>query len=75
VLSYNAATLQQERAYTAEPGETLASIWQKGAGLSADSSGNIYAESAEGFYDIERMQAMHDFQVLIGLCQPGKGYW
>jgi len=50
VLSYNAATLQQESAYTAEPGKTLASIWQKGAGLSADSSGNIYAETGEGFY-------------------------
>jgi hypothetical protein len=50
VLSYNAATLQQEGAYTAEPGKTLASIWQKGAGLSADSSGAIYAETAEGFY-------------------------
>ena len=31
VLSYNASTLQQEGAYTAEPGKTLASIWQKGA--------------------------------------------
>jgi hypothetical protein len=50
VLSYNAATLQQEGAYSAEPGKTLASIWQKGAGISADSSGNIYAETAEGFY-------------------------
>src|SRR3984893_1704567 len=50
VLSYNASTLQQEGAYTAEPGKTLASIWQKGAGLSADSSGNLYAETAEGFY-------------------------
>jgi hypothetical protein len=50
VLSYNAATLQQEGAYTAEPGKTLASIWQKGAGLTADSSGAIYAETAEGFY-------------------------
>src|SRR5260370_28688040 len=49
VLSYNAATLQQEGTYTAEPGKILASIWQKGAGLSADSSGNIYAETAEGF--------------------------
>ena len=50
VLSYNAATLQQEGAYTPEPGKTLASIWQKGAGLSADSDGNIYAETGEGFY-------------------------
>jgi len=50
VLSYNAATLQQEGAYTPEPGKTLASIWQKGAGISADSSGNLYAETGEGFY-------------------------
>ena len=50
VLSYNAATLQQEGTYTAEPSKILASIWQKGAGLSADSNGNIYAETAEGFY-------------------------
>lgn len=51
VLSYNAATLQQEGAYTAEPGKTLASIWQKGAGISADSSGNLYVETAEGPYN------------------------
>jgi len=50
VLSYNEATLQQEGAYTTEPGKTLASIWQKGAGISADSSGNIYAETGEGYY-------------------------
>jgi hypothetical protein len=50
VLSYNETTLQQEGAFTTEPGKTLASIWQKGAGISADSSGNIYAETAEGYY-------------------------
>ena len=50
VLSYNASTLQQEGAFTAEPGKTLASIWQKGAGLSADSEGNIYCATSEGYY-------------------------
>jgi hypothetical protein len=50
VLSYSAATLQQEGTYTAEPSKTLASIWQKGAGLSADDSGNVYAETGEGHY-------------------------
>jgi subtilase family serine protease len=50
VLSYNEATLEQEGAYTTEPGKTLASIWQKGAGISADSSGNIYVETGEGYY-------------------------
>ena len=50
VISYNASTLQQEGAFDAEPGKTLASVWQKGAGISADSSGNIYAETGEGYY-------------------------
>ncbi len=50
VMSYNATTLKQEGAFDAEPGRTLASVWQKGAGISADSSGNIYAETGEGFY-------------------------
>jgi len=50
VMSYNASTLQQEGAFDAEPGKTLASVWQTGAGISADASGNIYAETGEGFY-------------------------
>src|SRR6202043_3559736 len=50
VLSYNASTLQQDRAFDVEPGNILASIWQSGAGISADSSCNIYAETGEGFY-------------------------
>src|SRR4029077_1190593 len=50
VLSYNATTLQPEGAFTTEPGKALASIWQKGAGLSADSNGYIYAETGEGRY-------------------------
>ena len=48
VLSYNEATLQQEGAFTTEPTQNLASIWMRGAGLPADSSGNIYAETGEG---------------------------
>jgi hypothetical protein len=48
VMSYNAATAQQEGAFDVEPGTGLASIWQKGAGISADPDGNIYAETGEG---------------------------
>ena len=48
MLSYNEATLQQEGAFTTEPAQNLASIWMKGAGPAADSSGNIYAETGEG---------------------------
>ena len=47
IFSYNASTLQQEGAYTVAPNHTLASIWQKGGGLTADEDGNIYAETGE----------------------------
>jgi hypothetical protein len=50
VVSYNAQTLQQEGVFDVEPGKGLASIWQKGASLSSDASGAIYAETGEGFY-------------------------
>lgn len=50
VMSYNASTLLQEGAFCTEPGQTLASVWQKGAGISADGKGNIYAGTGEGFY-------------------------
>jgi hypothetical protein len=50
ILSYNANTLQPEGSFTTEPGNFLASIWGKGAGLSADQYGRIYAETAEGPY-------------------------
>ncbi|MGB8061942.1 MAG: hypothetical protein WCF26_08610 [Candidatus Sulfotelmatobacter sp.] len=48
VMSYNASTLQQEGAFDDDPGKSGDGIWQKGAGISADSDGNIYAETAEG---------------------------
>jgi hypothetical protein len=48
VISYNASSLAQEGTFNAEPGKSLASIWMKGGGLSADSASNIYGEAAEG---------------------------
>jgi outer membrane protein assembly factor BamB len=47
-MSYNKTTLQQDGVFNDEPGGRFAAIWQKGAGISADSSGNIYASTGEG---------------------------
>ena len=46
VMSYNATTLQQEGAFAVEPGLYYASVWQHGAGLSGDATGNVYLEQA-----------------------------
>ena len=48
IMSYNAATGTQEGVFDTEPGSYWGGIWQRGAGLSADSDGYIYAESGEG---------------------------
>ncbi len=50
VMSYSASTLKPLGALTLEPGKLLASIWHKGAGLAADSLGNIFALTGEGPY-------------------------
>jgi hypothetical protein len=50
VLAYDPITLLQLGAFDDEPGGSNASIWQKGGGLSADSDGNVYADTGEGTF-------------------------
>jgi hypothetical protein len=51
ILSYDASNLTQIAAYSSTPDGTLGGIWQSGAGLSADSVGNVYAASGDGTFD------------------------
>jgi hypothetical protein len=52
VISYDASTLQYKGAFDTEPGNGGAGFWQKGGGLSADASGNIYGETADGPFTV-----------------------
>ena len=47
MMSFNTLSEQQE-AFDLEPGNKFGSVWQKGAGLSADSDGYVYADTGEG---------------------------
>jgi Abnormal spindle-like microcephaly-assoc'd, ASPM-SPD-2-Hydin/Transmembrane protein 131-like N-terminal len=51
ILTYDPTTLTQIAAYASTPNGTLGGVWQSGAGLSADSSGNVYAASGDGTFD------------------------
>jgi outer membrane protein assembly factor BamB len=52
VIGYNAATLKQAGVLNITPNGSEAAIWMAGAGLAADSSGNIYFMAGNGTFDI-----------------------
>jgi hypothetical protein len=51
ILGYNAATLKQVSLLNFTPNGSEGSAWMSGAGLAADSSGNIYFLVANGTFD------------------------
>ena len=51
IISYDQNTLAQVSALNVTPNGNEGSIWMSGAGLAADSSGNIYALDANGTFD------------------------
>jgi hypothetical protein len=51
IIAYNAATLGQTSVLNVTPNGSEGSIWMSGAGLAADSSGNIYFLDANGDFD------------------------
>jgi hypothetical protein len=52
VMGYNAGTLVQTHLLNFTPNGRDGSVWQSGAGLAADSSGNIYFLAANGTADL-----------------------
>lgn len=58
IIAYGESTLQQSAIYNDEPSGNLngqqgeASFWNSGSGPSADASGNVYAMTANGEFDV-----------------------
>ncbi len=50
IFAYDAASLMPQGIYNTAPEKGLASIWQTGGGLAADSDGFIYAATGEGHF-------------------------
>lgn len=51
LMGYNESTLKQSSVLNLTPNGSEGSIWMSGAGLAADSSGNIYFLDANGSFD------------------------
>ena len=53
VMSHDAKTLELRQAFNDSPGSRGGSFWNGGSGAAADASGNIYAVTANGPFDID----------------------
>jgi hypothetical protein len=51
VLGYDATTLAQKFVYCTTPDANEGAIWQSGAGVAIDSTGNAYVETGNGTFD------------------------
>jgi hypothetical protein len=52
IVAYKANDLSSTMTFCTSPNDNWSSIWQTGGGLSADSDGYIYAETANGTFDV-----------------------
>jgi hypothetical protein len=52
LMGYNSTTLTQVAVFNTTPNGTRGAIWQAGGGISADSSGFIYLQTANGTFDV-----------------------
>jgi len=51
ILGYDSQTLQQKYVFCTTPNGSAGGIWQMGAGLAADSTGNIFVQTGNGTFD------------------------
>ena len=53
IVGYKASDLTPTMTFCASPDDNWSSIWQSGGGLSSDSAGYVYAETANGTFDVD----------------------
>jgi hypothetical protein len=52
IVGFGASNLMPTVTFCASPDDNWSSLWQSGGGLSSDSSGYVYAETANGTFDV-----------------------
>lgn len=72
LFAYNAATLQQVAVMTMQPDQSYgSSLWQSGVGPAADSSGNIYLSTANGYFAYPNFPDLGDSILKLQLGPTG----
>ncbi len=67
LFAYDAATFTQTSVYVTTPNGGLGGFWMSGAGMSADSGGNIYIASGNGDFDTINVPATETSDTLLKL--------
>ncbi|MGD0526128.1 MAG: pyrrolo-quinoline quinone [Polyangiaceae bacterium] len=53
IVGYGAGSLASTISFCASPNDNWSSLWQSGGGLSTDANGYVYAETANGTFDVD----------------------
>jgi hypothetical protein len=53
IVGYKASDLTSTMTFCTSPNDLWSSVWQSGGGLSSDSAGYVYAETANGAFDVD----------------------
>jgi hypothetical protein len=53
IVGYGASNLKSTITFCASPDDSWSSLWQSGGGLSSDTAGYVYAETANGAFDAD----------------------
>ena len=67
LFAYDAATFTRKSVYVTTPNGGLGGFWMSGAGVAADSSGNIYIASGNGNFDTTNVPARETGDTLLKL--------
>jgi hypothetical protein len=67
LFAYDAATFTQKSVYVTTPNGGMGGFWMSGAGVAADSNGNIYIPSGNGDFDAVNVPARETGDTLLKL--------
>src|ERR1700723_3800549 len=67
LFAYDAATFAQKSVYVTTPNGGMGGFWMSGAGVAADSNGNIYIPSGNGDFDTVNVPARETGDTLLKL--------
>jgi len=72
LFAYDEGTFTQKSVYVTTPNGGMGGFWNSGAGIAADSSGNIYIASGNGDFDTTNLSARETGDTLLKLGTTGQ---